>query len=382
MSERLVEGIWDCPYCEATAIGGLKKYCPNCGHPQDKGTKFRMGTEIRYLTGEETEKVGREPDWACEYCASLNNAKFKYCSNCGAPRDKENKDYFQLRDEERKVKKVVKQSEKVEETVKEKVEESVERQVEETVKPRLPINSKILKYVLMVMAAIIAVSTSVMLLINLLTPREYYGTITDKTWERKINIEEYCTLSENDWTLPLDGRLQYTTEEIHHYEKVFDHYETKTKEVSEQVFDGYDVAYSDNGNGTFTEHSTPRYRTEYRTETYQEPVYRDEPVYRTMYYYEIDRWVHSRSVKTAGRSDDPYWGEPNLSNPGKTEIGSERESGRKEKYSMKISVAKKNDKIKVYKYSLPQSEWEQYSDGQEVTIVVKLGRVKEVKVKE
>ena len=134
MSERLVEGIWDCPYCEATAIGGLKKYCPNCGHPQDKGTKFRMGTEIRYLTEEETEKVGREPDWACEYCASLNNAKFKYCSNCGASRDRENKDYFQLRDEERKVKKRAEQSKPTESAEQSEPAGPVEETVKQTKK--------------------------------------------------------------------------------------------------------------------------------------------------------------------------------------------------------------------------------------------------------
>ena len=50
MADKLIEGIWDCPYCDAKGIGGLRKYCPNCGHPQDKGTKFRVGEETRYKT--------------------------------------------------------------------------------------------------------------------------------------------------------------------------------------------------------------------------------------------------------------------------------------------------------------------------------------------
>ena len=96
MGDKIVEGIWDCPYCDATSIGGLQKYCPNCGHPQDKDTKFRLGEKKRYLTDDEISKVGTDPDWACDYCDSLNNSKYKYCHNCGASREKDTKDYFDL----------------------------------------------------------------------------------------------------------------------------------------------------------------------------------------------------------------------------------------------------------------------------------------------
>ena len=44
------------------------------------------------------------------------------------------------------------------------------------------------------------------------------------------------------------------------------------------------------GNGYFEEEtiSTPVYETYYETEEYQEPIYRDEPVYAMKYYYDID----------------------------------------------------------------------------------------------
>lgn len=37
---KLVEGLWDCPFCDNKRIRAGQKTCPNCGHPQDENTKF------------------------------------------------------------------------------------------------------------------------------------------------------------------------------------------------------------------------------------------------------------------------------------------------------------------------------------------------------
>ena len=133
--------------------------------------------------------------------------------------------------------------------------------------------------------------------------------------------------------------------------------ETKTRQVSYEVLDGYDeviTGYTDNGNGTFTENTTqvPRYRTEYKTETYEEPVYREEPVYATKYYYEIDRWVKTRRVTTTGDDKEPYYGEVVLDIK-------EREGGRIEKYSLICH----NSKGKNVSYTITKEEWQKLSIG-------------------
>lgn len=343
MADKIIEGIWDCPYCDATAIGGLHKHCPCCGHPQDKGTKFRVGEEKRYLTDEERSKVGKGPDWACEYCDSLNNAQFKFCSSCGAPRDGENKDYFQLREEE-----------------KQKAEQE-QRQTFEPKKPRK------IRFVLL--AALLAV---VLLGIGMCSAKDYSGVISDKSWNRDVEVEEYTTVEESDWNIPQGGRLLHSETEIRSYRQVFDHYETRTREVPYQVEDGFDTTYTDNGDGTFTEHSTPKYRTEYRTEEYQEEIYRDEPVYDTKYYYEIDKWVPGRVVSTSGADDAPYWGELNLSD-------NEREGRKTEAYVLKISVEKKKGKTVTYDYETSFDVWNGYKVGSKVDIVIKLGEIQEIK---
>ena len=385
MSERLVEGIWDCPYCNATSIGGLQKYCPNCGHPQDKDTKFRLGEKKRYLSDDEVNKVGTEPDWCCDYCSSLNNAKFIYCSNCGASRDKESKDYFDLHNQEQSVKKSETTTEKIEidDSFEEENDDSFEKEIssdnemyhqeEEKVKRKSILDYKMFKSIADIVLCLSLVLGLVWGIVLLLTPREYIGTINSKSWERNIEIKEYKTLNESGWTLPSSARLQYTRQEIQSYEQVLDHYETKTRQVPYQVQDGYDISYSDNGNGTFTEHKTPKYRTEYKTETYEEPVYRDEPVYATKYYYKIDRWCHGRNIHTSGSTDEPYWGEVSLNNK-------EREGNRSETYKITILVKKGNDKNKTYKYRPSLKEWNSYEIKQKVKITVRAGIVIDVDV--
>jgi hypothetical protein len=73
---------------------------------------------------------------------------------------------------------------------------------------------------------------------------------------------------------------------------------------------GYDtkvVGYRDLGNGQFEE--ITEQVPVYGTEEYQEAVYISVPVYETKYYYEIQRWIHGRYVKSSGTGLEPYWGE-------------------------------------------------------------------------
>lgn len=350
MADRIVEGIWDCPYCEAKAIGGLRKYCPNCGHPQDKGTKFRVGEEKRYLTEEEKETHGKGPDWSCGYCDALNNSTFKFCASCGAKREADDKDYFQLREAER-------------------LKEQKKQETKQAAPP--PKKNRFL-----LLAVIIGL---VLLAFNMCSAKDYGGTITAKAWERNIEIEQLTTVEESDWNIPSGGRELYTKREIRTYNQVFDHYETRTRQVPYQVEDGYDTSYTDNGDGTFTEHQTPRYRTEYRTEEYEEAVYRDEPVYDTKHYYEIDKWVHKRDVSTSGAADEPYWGETKLAKAKSDNgVGAEREGNKTEMFQLTISVSKKKNKSKEYNYECDLSTWSKYKVNQKIEVTLQSGKVKAI----
>lgn len=389
MSGKIVEGIWDCPYCGADAIGGLQKYCPNCGHPQSEDTRFRLGTVKRYLTEEEIAKVGIDPDWLCDYCESLNNAKFTYCKNCGAERTAENKDYFEMQQDtdtssndttgEDSLSLYNDQPEFPSEAI-ERLKETTEHLQEMAPETKgISVNQahtlKDLLFDIAKHAGILALFILIFhSLIGLFTPHEYDAVISGKEWERKVIIEEYRTVEESAWDdVPSGGRLQHTKEEIRSYNKVLSHYETKTRQVAKQVFDGYNTHtyYTNNGNGTFTEHTskTPKYRTEYVTETYQEPVYNNVPVYDTKYYYETEKWVYDRTEESKGSDNEPYWPEYNLN-------GNERVSSEKEIYTFKCYV---KDKEKVYVYTCKnKDEYDSHKEGCKVKITVVAGGVTEI----
>ena len=94
---RLIEGLWDCPYCAAKGIGGSKRECSNCGKPRGEETRFYMPNEITYVSEEEAEKINRNPNWLCDFCGSLNSDSDKTCKSCGSTRTSENKDYFSMK---------------------------------------------------------------------------------------------------------------------------------------------------------------------------------------------------------------------------------------------------------------------------------------------
>ena len=211
-------------------------------------------------------------------------------------------------------------------------------------------------------------------------------TITGFSWERTVEVEDFKTFEEDGWSLPSDGRLLYSQEEIRRYDNVIDHYEIKKVEKSREVVDHYETVeveksrqvvdyykevvtgYKDLGNGYYEEivDKEPVYKTEYYTEKEEKPVYKKEyyteeikepvyvqvPVYDTKYYYEIDRWVHNRNEKTSGNDKSPYWAEPNL-------LDNQRFGSRQEKYT----IYTLNEDGETDSYHFEESDWMTYSQG-------------------
>lgn len=339
MSKRIVEGLWDCPYCKSTGIGGLTKHCPCCGHPQDAGTKFYMGQKKKYLESELAAQYGKGADWVCPFCGSLNRVHFEYCANCAAPKDASEKDYFSTQSNADQVQPNTSKPER---------------------KKKQP-NKKKRWFILSAVLLLVA------MFFYTYWPRTYEATVSTAAWVREIDVEAYRTVQESDWSVPDGGRVYDQQTEFSHYKQVLDHYETRTREVSEQVYDGedYHTSYSDNGDGTFTEerYSTPRYRTEWRTETYQEPIYRDEPVYATKYYYDIDKWVVDRTESSKGADTVPYWPEYTLAE-------NERTGFQGASYILLIKTDEES-----YHVSVPLEIWEKYHAGDQVKISVSNGTV-------
>ena len=332
-------GYWDCPYCGTKGIRGDNKKCPHCGIQIPPDTKYYVKEGVREVV--EKSKLDDDAHWICEYCDTQNQAWANYCFNCGSPRSDAKRDYFGNRLNGNTPQQPLPPV-------------AGETGTNAAAAPKSPFK-KLIKLLIIPLIAV--------LLIWIFLPVTRTATVTGFEWERTIAIEEFTNVSENGWSLPQNAHLHETRQEIKSYRQELDHYETRTRKVSKQVQDGYDVSYRDLGNGQFEEIRTPRYRTEYETETYKEPVYRSVPVYATKYYYDVDKWVKAGSAVSSGADKSPYWRDTGLkTNVSSPAYGDRREGGRTEKYY--AVIAAKNGK--EYRTERNFTEWQALSEGDKI----------------
>ncbi|WP_195659231.1 hypothetical protein [Blautia wexlerae] len=176
---KLVEGLWDCPYCDTTSIKASQKTCPNCGHPQDENTVFRMPDTISYVSDEDAAKISQNPDWQCSFCGSLNKDIDNSCNNCGASKEESEKNYFEMR-RERDEKSNKKQNMAV---------KAINKSSDDCISKSKGDN--VILESLLTSIAIIAIAASIILgiwVISCLAPTVKNVTIDDFDWERTINI--------------------------------------------------------------------------------------------------------------------------------------------------------------------------------------------------
>lgn len=366
---KLVEGLWDCPYCDTTSIKASQKTCPNCGHPQDENTVFRMPDTISYVSDEDAAKISQNPDWQCSFCGSLNKDIDNSCNNCGASKEESEKNYFEMR-RERDEKSNKKQNMAVK-----AINKSSDNCISKSKGDNVILES------LLTSIAIIAITASIILgiwVISCLTPTVKNVTIDDFDWERTINIEEIVTYNESGWTLPSGARQQYTRRETKTYKQVLDHYKTVQETKTRQVLDHYETknSYKNLGNGYFEQKTdrVPVYKTETYPENVQKPVYRQEPVYATKYYYEIDRWTVVDTAKSSGNDQNPSWPEPKLKD-------GQRTGDKNEHYFVTATYQKKKDKTETEKYEMAFSEWNELKKGEEIELKINMGGFAEINKK-
>ncbi len=354
MADKIVMGYWDCTSCGSKGIPGTTYDCPNCGRQRGKETRFYMKEgPVEYVAGHKVTGA----DWYCEYCGALNTADRTNCENCGSPKSDSKDDYFTLKDKQKpqSTANIVSDN------------NSGSRSFMDTLK-------NVPQKVWVILGIILLIIFGNMIASKIASaPHNYTFDVQDVTWENSIDIEEYKTFRESDWYVPDGGRLAYTNQEVRSYRSVLDHYEQVTKSRRVESGGHYETDYTDNGDGTFTEHSTyvPDYTTEYYTE--DEPVYRQEPIYDTKYYYDIDRWVFEKTETTAGSDKNPYWPALNLNDK-------ERESNRSSKYQMSGILHYKSfgkNKEKTETYDIQESWWKEIETGQTLDITIENGKLTE-----
>lgn len=348
---------WDCEYCQTNGIHGSKRECPNCGMPRGRKIRYNIDDIAGELTEEEAKNHGK-PDWQCSFCDTYNKWSNESCESCGAERSE--KTYHDVgREIEQE------QASRQEQANVDNTEHSSWYENEVARRNKQLARKRKRGVLIAVIAMLTAVFTGVCAF-NLL-PSKVVTDVVDKSWEQSIAIEEKEVVTDSGWTKPAGARELDREWKVKEYnKKILDHYKTEYKDVqkSRQVYVGDEVTYEyvDNGDGTADKIkvTTPKYDTEYYTEKEEVrvPVYRYEDEYAYYYTYEYDKWSVVRSVDTAGTTEEPYYGEPNLD-------ADEREGKKSGEYRIVVDI----DGEKTT-YDLSIDDWRLIEVGDSVTISV------------
>jgi hypothetical protein len=343
------EGRWDCQYCGTKGNLGRHKACQKCGRSRPSGAKFYLPSdeEAAVLDANLLKLAKAGQDWVCEFCGSSNHTEATICHYCGAPREgtspvQEIKEYDLSQTPE--------SGDMTFDETPERPRSQPESTPKKSKRPLLIIGGVLLGLILL--CALIFAG------IAIFSGKDVDASVSGFQWNRSINVEAYQTVTEEDWSVPSDGRTIDQRQEIHHYDTILDHYETRQREIQVQVGEEtYVCGQRDLGNGFFEDIkcTDPIYETQ--IEEYEEAVNREEPVYETFYTYEIDKWLVVRSESESGRDHNAQWPQLNLAE-------TEREGTQSESYIIFFV----NNDDEEYSLELPFSEWQDYEMGQNVLL--------------
>lgn len=339
------EGRWDCPSCGTTGILGRHVSCSSCATRRPEGIRFYLPeNEPEVSDAERLAEARAGADWVCEHCDASARAGHTHCPGCGA---------------ERGTSPVQKSHEYGMDAIpraggKQPPQAASFLAAAAPVKPRRRWKGP---------AALVALVGG---LVWWNGPVEVEATVQAKEWSRAVEVQEYRTVQEEDWSVPQGGRQKRSFRAVRDHRQVLDHHETRTRQVSERVQTGtrtYTCGSRDAGNGYFEDVTCtePEYETRYRTETYQEPIYRQEPIYDTKFAYEIERWLPDDTIVAEGdAAKEPAW--PTV------DIGEkEREGARVERYVLRVT----DEKGKQHEMEVNAQQFARYRQGQPVMLRMK-----------
>ena len=276
-------GHWDCETCGHQGILGPETQCPNCGSPRPENVEFYLPEDAEAVQDEEKLKEANAgADWICAHCGGHNKAWDDSCQSCGSPKEVEDGDKH----------------------IEEKVEyfDGREQQAKTLHTAPQPKNKGCLKYFLYLFL-FVGVLFGLSLFESSIDVK-----ITELKWERKIELQEYKQVTEEDWSVPSGGTMLKSRKAVHHHDKKLLRYETRTRDKRVKVGEERYVCGSKNkGNGYFEDVYCTKPIYETRQETYEEPIYQQIPVYATKYQYTIMKWVKIQPLVAKENTTSPYW---------------------------------------------------------------------------
>ena len=348
------EGRWDCPTCGSVGLLGRQVGCTSCGTRRPEGIRFYLPDDAAEVTdAERLAEANAGADWICEHCDASARAGMTHCPGCGAERGTS----------------PVQQTHEygMDEIPRSGAEQPARALAAAAPPPRRRRGWK-------GPAALVALLGG---LVWWNGPKEVEATLAAKEWSRAIEVQEQRTVREEDWSVPQGGRELRSFRAVREYRQVLDHYETRTRQVSDRVQVGtrtYTCGQRDRGNGYFEDVTCtePEYETRYRTETYEDPVYRREPVYDTKFAYEIERWLPDDTAWARGdATKPPVWPAVRLAR-------NHREGARVETYILRFT----DGEGETHEMKVSEQQFARYRPGQPVQLRMKRSGRGEIEIVE
>lgn len=340
-------GRWDCQVCGNIGNLGPETSCSNCGASRPANVKFYLPTDAEVVRdSSKIEEAKAGPDWICGHCESQNKFRENPCRSCGNPKDELSED-VSLKT------KTYRDGEAPTHGNPDKQEESdaMRKWRAKGVQKESALRSMSKLILLGILAVVVGLSIFIYGF-----PKTIEVQVDSFSWQRSIQFAHYEAVQEKAWSLP-DGAFNVSSSrEIHHYDQVLEGYVKKERQVKVQVgSEKYVCGQKDMGNGYFQDVYCTRPVYDYRTETYDAPVYQDVPVYKTQYRYQIMRWVDAEKYKRSlsGEDHEAIW--PKL--PGSSKEW--REARRNASYF--IVVSRSNGE--QHKEQISESQWQSLSLG-------------------
>lgn len=330
----LKQGMWDCAVCGHKGNPGPLTRCIKCNASRPEDVKFYLPDDAKIVTNEEEKrKAYLGADWICSYCGSQNKVYENNCQSCGNDREVDEGDKSLPTKETR---------------FDNNKKENTQKTDNKSSKKRSKIK-RILLFLLIGFIGFVILSTF---------SSDINVTIVDKKWSHTIEYKVNKLVQDEDWSLPANAQLIKTYQDIHHYDKIPDGYQTKTRKVKKQVgTKKVKIGQRDLGNGHIEEVYEERPIYEYREETYEAQKYRKKPVYKTKYVFKIKKWINAQPIKTTGNSKQK------IIEPRTDTIADEFEvTNEKATYYFEI----KDHKGEKHTEKVPLNKWEQHKINEKI----------------
>lgn len=359
----IIEGEWDCSHCGQKGIRGRETECPNCHDTRDyldPTEQVRFPEVEREVTDVEGLDIAHSgASWTCGNCGVINRGDHDSCKQCHEARNYDDFVHPTITyvDDARDAEGVISTPEDIEaDRTKQILDSSMDpnlvledRPAERPARTMLskdlpsggnrhtqdsPHNSsstwsfignhgrKLLFGLISLVAIIALVVGGTWVYRTFIATHTVDVTVTGVDWQRSSEVEQYRTLTRDDWkeNLPYDARVIASIQKVKSQIRVFDHYNEWDEATTKKVKTGTETVKVncrdikvDLGNGFFDkkEKCDTKQRDVYKDVPgdpihHKDAVYRYDPVYATWYTYQVDRWVFGYWV-TASGTENPYW---------------------------------------------------------------------------